>query len=248
MPYLEVPDGDGWRRLPVNFGLPSGKTKPIVIDLGDDIDPNDPRLRLTTDFEVYWDRIAVAELLDPVETEHVVQHVEISESELGFAGFSRLYQTVENGPGLFDYQDRLPYPWRLDTWGTVVPLTWEELEGALTGYGDVRDLLTGIDDRMVVFGSGEEITITFDTAGLQPLADGWSRTFLLHFEGWEKDGDPNVACSQTVDPLPFRGMPAYPCPGTVDIPPAEQDPPRSRWVERDRLERRLEAILGGEMQ
>ncbi len=62
-PVLEVLDGlGGWRRTAVEVGLPAGKTKPVVVDLTGVVDPADPRLRLTTDFEVYWDRIAVAGL------------------------------------------------------------------------------------------------------------------------------------------------------------------------------------------
>ena len=39
------------------------------------------------------------------------------------------------------------------------------------------------------------------------------RTWFLHSEGWEKDGDPNVSCGRTVEPLPYRGMTHDPCSG-----------------------------------
>jgi hypothetical protein len=32
----------------------------------------------------------------------------------------------------------------------------------------------------------------------------------LFVDGWAKDGDANTAFSQTVEPLPFHGMPQYP--------------------------------------
>jgi len=35
--------------------------------------------------------------------------------------------------------------------------------------GDVRELLTDVDNRMVIFGSGEEIAAEFDTAKLPVL-------------------------------------------------------------------------------
>lgn len=41
---------------------------------------------------------------------------------------------------------------------------------------------------------------------------------MLYTEGWVKDGDLNTACSQTVEPLPFHGMPAYPYGPQVHYP------------------------------
>jgi hypothetical protein len=103
----------------------------------------------------------------------------------------------------------------------------------------------------VVLGAGEELALTYATARLSPPPDGWRRTWFLHNEGWEKDGDPNVACSQTVAPLPSRSMKGYPCPESLDgsSDPASLDDPspgadrRTRWVSRDRLERRLQDYL-----
>ena len=37
-------------------------------------------------------------------------------------------------------------------------------------------------------------------------------------DGWAKDGDANIAFSQTVDPLPWDGMSAYPYPAPEDYP------------------------------
>ena len=120
-------------------------------------------------------------------------------------------------------------------------LSWQELEGFYTAFGDVTDLLAAADDRLAVFGSGEEVTLSFATAGLPALPAGWTRTLFLHSEGWEKDGDPNVACSQTVEPLPYRGM-TDPC-TRPRIAEASEGPGgrRTRWVSRDRLDRRVVA-------
>jgi hypothetical protein len=46
--------------------------------------------------------------------------------------------------------------------------------------------------------------------GMTICSFGWKRDFLLFVDGWAKDGDANTAFSQTVDPLPFHGMPQYP--------------------------------------
>jgi len=59
-------------------------------------------------------------------------------------------------------------------------------------------------------GSGDEARLLFDAARLPPVAAGWRRDFLLLFDGWAKDADANTAFSQTVEPLPFHAMSAYP--------------------------------------
>ncbi len=240
-PLLEVPDSvGGWRRTATPVGLPAGKTKPVVVDLSGIVDPADPRLRLTTDFEVYWDRIAVASLL-PDAAPHRVNRVPPQSAELRWRGFSRWFRPAPNGPYLFDYGDRRDYPWRVDDAGREIVLSWQELEGFYTAYGPVRDLLEQADDRSAVIASGEEILLRFDLASLPPLPAGWHRTFFLHSEGWEKDGDPNVSCSRTVEPLPYRGMTDDPCSGLLGEPrsPTAAEAPRSRWVGRDRLPRRV---------
>jgi hypothetical protein len=79
-----------------------------------------------------------------------------------------------------------------------------------TRYGEVRDLLESVDDRMVIMGSGDEIRLLFREADLPAARDGWTRDFLLLVDGWAKDADPNTAFSQTVEPLPFHGMIGYP--------------------------------------
>ena len=48
--------------------------------------------------------------------------------------------------------------------------------------------------------------------------DGWVRGFILYSDGWDKDGDINTLHSQTVEPLPFHGMSAYPYPESESYP------------------------------
>jgi hypothetical protein len=87
---------------------------------------------------------------------------------------------------------------------------WNPTPGLYTRYGDVGELLATADDRFVVMGSGDEIRLLFDAAALPPLAPGQRRDWVLEVDGWAKDGDANTIHSQTVGPLPFHGMPAYP--------------------------------------
>jgi tetratricopeptide (TPR) repeat protein len=246
-PFLEVPStSGGWRRVDLDVGLPAGKTKPVVVDLSGVLDPDDPRVRITTDFEVYWDQIAVAETLPGAETIHRVNRVGPEVAELSYSGFSRWYRTAENGPYLFDYADRRPYPWRENSSGAR-PIAWQEHEGFYTAFGSTTDLLSEIDDQFVVFGAGEELELSFDVGSLPAVPEGWRRTLFLHSEGWEKDGDPNIACGETVGPLPSRGMDGYPCSGMQAVRGYEETDEvqliqrRDRWVDRHRLERRVAA-------
>jgi len=74
----------------------------------------------------------------------------------------------------------------------------------------VTDLMTKIDDRMVVMGSGDEIRLNFSAARLPVLPKGWTRDYLLLVDGWSKDADANTAFSDRVQPLPYHAMSQYP--------------------------------------
>ena len=88
--------------------------------------------------------------------------------------------------------------------------SWNPTPGRYSRYGEVAELLSAIDDRMVVMGSGDEVRLLFDATALPPLPEGWTRDFLLFVDGWAKDGDANTAYGQSVEPLPFHGMSQYP--------------------------------------
>jgi hypothetical protein len=63
-------------------------------------------------------------------------------------------------------------------------------------------LLTTVDDRMAVMGSGDEIRLRF------AVPEG-GRSYLLKVDGWAKDRDANTSHGQTVQPLPFHKMTSY---------------------------------------
>ena len=52
---------------------------------------------------------------------------------------------------------------------------WRDLEGYHTRFGDVRELLAGVDDRYVIMNAGDEIALRFAEA---PPAGGraWCAT------------------------------------------------------------------------
>jgi hypothetical protein len=95
---------------------------------------------------------------------------------------------------------------------------WNPTAGNYTRYGSVPDLLQEADDRMVIMGSGDEVTLRFRADALPALPAGWKRDFLLLVDGWAKDADANTAFSQSVLPLPFHGMSSYPYPANEHYP------------------------------
>jgi hypothetical protein len=143
-------------------------------------------------------------------------------ADLRFRGFSRpVIHPERTQPERFVYADRRP------------TTMWNPTPGRYTRYGDVAELLQTVDDRFVVMGSGDEVSLSFDAHDLPPLPAGWQRDFLLVVDGWAKDGDANTAHSQTVGPLPYHGMPQYP----YEAPHAYPETPEHRLYQEHYLTR-----------
>src|SRR5262249_46993002 len=87
---------------------------------------------------------------------------------------------------------------------------WKTMVGRYTREGDVRPLLTHVDDQFVVAMPGDEIAVSFDATRARPLPAGSTRTFLLFADGFSKEMDINSASPDEVEPLPFHGMTRYP--------------------------------------
>jgi tetratricopeptide (TPR) repeat protein len=206
MPRLQVKDAAGrWVTAIEDMGIPAGKPKTIVVDLSGKFLSASREIRIETNLCVYWDEIYLA-----ADTgEPAVERTAMAPlaAELRFRGFSRpVIDPQRKQPESFDYQ----------TW---MPLSmWNPTPGLYTRYGDVAPLLTDVDDRMVIMGSGDEIRLRFDARGLPPLPAGWRRDFLLKVDGWAKDADANTAFSQSVEPLPFHAMSRYPYPPNEHFP------------------------------
>jgi len=90
--------------------------------------------------------------------------------------------------------------------------------GTYTRYGDVLPLLTALDDKLVVFGSGDEVSLDFDPARLPALPKGWARDYFFAANGYEKDMDFYAAEGNFVAPLPFLRMGDYPYPAGKSFP------------------------------
>jgi hypothetical protein len=210
-PKLEVETASGaWVPVDVVVGMPAGKTKTILCDLTEKLPNGAKRLRLTTTFELRWDRIA---LFDRVpETEMVRHEVLPCSAELRFRGFSAIKSRAPGHPQTPAYDKVSPRPpWR------TTPQGW------CTRYGDVLELVQSRDERLAILNAGDAVTLRFDSKALPPLASGRERTFFFYSVGWDKDADHNVVEGDTVEPLPV--------PGGTDR--AAQF--NTRWVQRDRF-------------
>ena len=82
--------------------------------------------------------------------------------------------------------------------------------GRLTHLGDVTELLQERDDRFVIFGPGDEITVKFDARKLPPLPARWKRSFVLRTVGYSKSSGPFIETGDTIEPLPFQKMSQFP--------------------------------------
>ena len=189
-PALEAQTSSG-RWLPVEgvVGMPAGKTKTILMDLTGRLEKGVRRLRLTTTFEIRWDRIALFErvALDAQQTHKLLP----TGAELQWRGFSELISRGPGHPTTPDHDSVTDRP----AWRTAQ-------EGWCTRYGDVLELIRQRDDRLAILNAGDALTLRFDASTLPPVPAGLARTFFLYSVGWDKDGDPNVTTGQTVAPLP----------------------------------------------
>lgn len=218
---LEAQTADGeWMPVASDLGFPAGKHKTVVVDLAPAVDAGlgeARRLRLITNLEVYWDWLATVETLPETELQQI--RLAPTTAELGYRGFS-----VTAGGR------RVPEIPRYNRIATTTPL-WRDLEGFYTRYGDVRELLTEIEDRYVIMNAGDELRFTF-AAPPDPPA-GWRRDFVLIGDGWVKDGDFNTGYSKTVVPLPTHARSDYTAASTQ--PTLAEDPVYQRhrddWVE-----------------
>lgn len=205
-PSVWVRDADGqWKPVIPYMGFPGGKTKTIAVDLSDAFLTDDYRLRIKTTMELRWD--AVFFTVDERPAEFRMTRVPLNSARLYFRGFSKRIERPHHAPETYDFHavDRAPH--------------WPPMLGRFTRYGDVTDLLRRDDDRLVVLGAGDAVELRFGTnpdlrseQRLDPLPPGWTRDFIIRNVGWDKDADLNTVLGQTVEPLPFRGMPRYPPP------------------------------------
>jgi tetratricopeptide (TPR) repeat protein len=211
---LEVPDGNGgWTVARAGLGIPAGREKTVLVDLENIFKDNAPRrVRLRTNLEIYWDQLEWARGTPEAKLNTVRLNPETA--ELRYRGFSTINQANESSPELPDYNHLS---------GTTQ--RWRDLIGYYTRFGDVRELLRGVDDRYVLMNAGDEVAMSFAAPASPP--EGWTRDYVLVGDGWIKDGDYNSEFSKTVLPLPSHDRREY----TTTATRLEDDPVYQRHMQ-----------------
>jgi len=204
VPYLQVQDAQGrWKTINKDMGMPAGKPKTIAVPI--EFLSASHKVRIVTDLCVYWDEIFLSEGSSSVDA--APQPIPLTSADLHFRGFSESrIDPQRKQPDTFFYNHVSPTSF------------WNPTPGLYTRFGPVDELLKDVDDRLVIMGSGDEVTLQFNAQTLEAPRAGWTRDFLLKVDGWAKDRDPNTAFSSSVLPLPFHAMSRYPYPVTEHYP------------------------------
>jgi hypothetical protein len=175
----------------VTVGAPVGKTKTILVDLAGKLPVGAKRLRLSTAFEIHWNRIALFEktALPSVAEMHA------STTDLHWHGYGAIEDLPSHLPltPIHDQTSDTP-SWR------ITPSGW------VTRYGVVDELVATKDNRLALVAAGDELTLDFAASKLPSQPPGTTRHFFLFTSGWDKDADFHVAQGWTVEPLPWHGM------------------------------------------
>ncbi len=225
-PYVEALGADGeWKRVVDDMGFPAGGPRTITADLTGKLPLGTRKIRITTNLQIYWDSILVdrteqfgaheiprsaaapppAEAGGPPESAGLrndarlrMTAVPLIRADLQFHGYPLKIEGSPPGNVNYIYEK------------ASVTGPYTRPAGTYTRYGDVLPLLRDLDDKLVVFGSGDEVLLDFDPSQLPVLPKSWVRDYFFAARGYEKDMDFYAAEGNFVAPLPFLSMKDYP--------------------------------------
>jgi tetratricopeptide (TPR) repeat protein len=214
-----TPDGR-WKRVVEDMGFPAGLPRTIIVDLTGKLPAGTRKIRITTNLQIYWDRIRVDNGADAAAEVRETE-APLAIAHLAFRGYPQQIEGKTPGDLTYNY-DRI---------SQTGPFLWAR--GVYTRYGDVTPLLKAIDNRYVIFGTGEEIDAEFRAGALPPLPAGWKRDYFFYANGFVKDMDYWEASPFTVGPMPFHAMSTYPYPAAEHYPEdAASDAYWLQWNDR----------------
>jgi hypothetical protein len=189
----------------------------MTADLTGKLPQGTQKVRITTNLQVYWDNILISRTIQPGRhpdrsrpsgegkdlprngiRQVRITSVPLARADLAFHGYPLKIEGKPAGNVEYLYQ----------TVSATGPYT--RPFGTYTRYGDVLPLLTATDDKLAVFGSGDEVRLDFDPSHLPALPKGWVRDYFFAAMGYEKDMDFYAAEGNFVAPLPFLSMGEYP--------------------------------------
>jgi tetratricopeptide (TPR) repeat protein len=204
-PYVEMLDDSAkWVRIVNDMGFPAGLARTMVVDLTGKLPSGSRFIRITTNLKIYWDRIRVDNSARNIPFK--VTEIPLASAKLDFRGYPRV---VEGNP-----INDLRYMY--EQVSATGPYTRQI--GNYTRYGDVTDLVRKIDEKYVIYGSGDEVSIDFDATNLPDPPEGWTRDYFFYADGFAKDMDFYAAHGDTVAPLPLHTLVPYPYPPGLEYP------------------------------
>jgi tetratricopeptide (TPR) repeat protein len=196
-PYVEALDANGrWVRVIDDMGFPAGGPRTMTADLTGKLPQGTRKIRITTNLQIYWDSILIDRKLQD-QALHLTS-VPLARADLEFHGYPFKIEGTPPGNVQYIYEK------------VSVTGPYTRPAGAYTRYGDVLPLLTATDNKLAVFGSGDEVRLDFDPSNLPALPNGWVRDYFFAANGYEKDMDFYAAEGDFVAPLPFLSMGEYP--------------------------------------
>jgi tetratricopeptide (TPR) repeat protein len=208
-PYVEALEGGKWVRVVDDMGFPAGLARTMVADLTGKLPAGTRRIRITTNLKIYWDRIRVDN--SAADLPFRTAEIPLTNASLDFRGYPRV---VEGNPEDGDPVNDIRY-----IYADISPTgPYTRQIGNYTRYGDVTPLLRAADDEYVIFGSGDEVAVSFDATHQPSLPPGWTRDYFFYANGFAKDMDFYAAHGDTVSPLPFHTLVPYPYPNGISYP------------------------------
>ena len=233
-PYVEALGADGkWKRVMDDMGFPAGGPRTMTADLSGKLPRGTRKIRITTNLQIYWDSILVSRTEQGTTRSQKRLASSASEkSSLVPASASAEGGTPSGQPAGDGRYTLTPiplvradlefhgYPYKIEGMPPGnVQYIYEKTSatgpytrpmGTYTRYGNVLSLLTALDDKLAVFGSGDEVWLEFDPSKLPAVPIGWVRDYFFAANGYEKDMDFYAAEGNFVAPLPFLSMGEYP--------------------------------------
>ena len=204
-PYVEALDAHNhWVRVVDDMGFPAGLERTMVTELTGKIPAGTRRIRIVSNLKIYWDAIRIDQT--PDERKVRTTDVPLANAALEFLGYPREIRLTPASDTVYSYARR------------SMTGPYARAEGNYTRYGDVLDLLSAVDDRFVIFGSGEGVKLEFDPRNLPEVPAGWVRDYFFYANGFEKDLDFYAAHAFSVEPLPRHGLLPYPYPQGKEYP------------------------------
>jgi hypothetical protein len=200
---MEVLDANGdWIPVPISvteLPMPPDFARPFVVDITDIFAADVYRVRLTFLFKTYVDSIRVDTTADePVR----LTEIRLARANLRSYGHSDRSYVVDD---VYEFVYNLENPNH----------EHDYYPGNYTRYGNVKRLISEVDDKFVIYGSGDEIALRFRQP--RPPAAGMTRSYAVYSNGYYKVARNRVPA--TVEPLPFAEMSNFPYDESVESYP-----------------------------